>query len=191
MKLQHAAEGYLELGLPQQALHVLNRLGAALAAGGDANAKGADGAKESGRDPGTKSDGADVRTLYLQGEALRSLERYADAIVPLRKVAELEPENVRVLLALGWCHKRIGRIDLAIEALETALAADNDEPLIRYNLACYHSVAGDKRQALAYLEAALALDPNYRLLIDHEPDFDPLRGDPEFQAVCEGSQTHG
>ena len=42
-----------------------------------------------------------MRTLYLQGEALRSLERYADAIVPLRKVAELEPENVRVLLALG------------------------------------------------------------------------------------------
>ena len=140
--------------------------------------------------PGGRT-GADVRTLYLQGEALRSLERYADAIVPLRKVAELEPENVQVLLALGWCHKRTGRIDLAIEALETALAADNDEPLIRYNLACYHSVAGDKRHALAYLEQALALDPNYRLLIDHEPDFDPLRGDPEFQAVCEGSRTRG
>ena len=132
-----------------------------------------------------------MRTLYLQGEALRALERYADAIVPLRKVAELEPENVQVLLALGWCHKRTGRIDLAIEALETALAADNDEPLIRYNLACYHSVAGDKRHALAYLEQALALDPEYRLLIDHEPDFDPLRGDPEFQAICEGSRTRG
>jgi Flp pilus assembly protein TadD len=168
MKLQHQAEGYLELGLPQQALHVLGRLG------------GPDGA-----------DGADVRTLYLQGEALRSLERYVDAIVPLGKVAELEPENVRVLLALGWCQKRVGRIDLAIEALERAVAADNDEPLIRYNLACYHSVAGDKRQALAYLEQALALDPNYRLLIDHEPDFDPLRGDPDFPAVCEGTQTQG
>ena len=79
MKVQHQAEGYLELGLPQQALDALDRLGTA----------------------GT----ADARSLYLQGEALRSLERYADAIVPLRKVAELEPENVQVLLALGWCHK--------------------------------------------------------------------------------------
>ena len=114
-----------------------------------------------------------------------------DAIVPLRKVAELEPENVKVFLALGWCHKRVGRIDLAIEALETALAADNDEPLIRYNLACYQSVAGDKRHALAYLEQALALDPGCRSLIDHEADFDPLRSDPEFHAVCEGSQTRG
>ncbi len=165
MKLQHQAEGYLELGLPQHALHALGRLGEA------AN--------------------SDVRTLHLQGEALRSLERYADAIVPLRKVAELEPENVQVLLALGWCHKRSGRIDLAIESLEAAVAADNDEPLIRYNLACYHSVAGDKRPALAYLEQALALDPNYRLLIDHEPDFEPLRQDPEFQAICENSRTRG
>ncbi len=174
MKLQHQAEGYLELGLPQQALHVLGRLGAA------------DGAR------GSKGgEAADVRTLYLQGEALRSLERYADAIVPLRKVAVLEPENVRVWLALGLCHRRTGRIDLAIEALDTALAADSDEPLIRYNLACYHSVAGDKRQALAFLEQALALDPNYRLLIDHEPDFDALRRDPEFQAICEGSQAPG
>ena len=167
MKLQHQAEGYLELGLPQQALQVLDRL------------------------DGAKAAGADVRTLYLQGEALRSLERYMDAIVPLGKVAELEPENVRVLLALGWCHKRVGRVDLAIEALETALAADSDEPLIRYNLACYHCVAGDKRQALAYLEQALALDPNLRSLIEHEADFDPLRTDPEFQAVCEGSRTRG
>ncbi|MGA2256343.1 MAG: tetratricopeptide repeat protein [Thermoguttaceae bacterium] len=183
MKLQHQAEGYLELGLPQQALQVLGRLGAAASAdcaNGVGGANGAGGANS-----------ADVRTLYLQGEALRSLERYGDAIVPLRKVAELEPENVQVLLALGWCHKRTGRIDLAIEALETALAADNDEPLIRYNLACYHSVVGDKRNALAYLEQALVLDPNYRLLIDHEPDFDPLRGDPDFQAICDGSQTRG
>jgi Flp pilus assembly protein TadD len=165
MKVQHQAEGYLELGLPQQALDALGRLGTA------------------GK--------ADARTLHLQGEALRSLERYADAIVPLRKVAELEPENVEVLLALGWCHKRTGRIDLAIGALDAALAADGDEPLIRYNLACYHSVAGDKRSALACLEQALSLDANYRLLIDHEPDFDPLRADPEFQAVCEGARTPG
>jgi len=170
MKLQHQAEGYLELGLPQQALQVLGRLGEA---------------------ENSDAQRADLRTLFLQGEALRSLERYVDAIVPLRKVSELEPENVQVLLALGWCHKRTGRIDLAIEALESALAADNDEPLIRYNLACYHSVAGDKRHALAYLEQALALDPNYRLLIDHEPDFDPLRGDADFQAICDGSQTRG
>ncbi len=194
MKLQHQAEGYLELGLPQQALHVLGRLGDAgvvdRAKEAASTGERSTGGTSSGGN-GAKALGTDVRTLYLQGQALRALERYADAIVPLRKVADLEPENVQVWVALGWCHKRTGRIDLAIEALETALAADNDEPLIRYNLACYHSVAGDKRHSLAYLEQALALDPEYRLLIDHEPDFDSLRGDPEFQAICEGSRARG
>jgi Flp pilus assembly protein TadD len=165
MKFQHQAEGYLELGLPQQALDVLARL--------------------------DTTRGSDTRTLSLQGEALRSLERYADAIAPLCKVAEMEPENVQVLLALGWCHKRCGRIDLAIEALDAALAADGDEPLIRYNLACYHSVAGDKPGALRFLEQALSLDPNYGLLINHEPDFDALRNDPEFRAICQGMQARG
>jgi Flp pilus assembly protein TadD len=187
MKLQHQAEGYLELGLAKQALEVLGRLGK------PANSAGASGSSAGSANSalGSTGDEADVRTLYLQGEALRSLERYGEAIVPLGKVAELEPENVKVLLALGWCHKRTGRIDLAIAALEAALAADGDEPLIRYNLACYHSVAGDKRQALSFLEQALALDPNYRLLIEHEPDFDALRGDAEFQAVCEGARAQG
>jgi tetratricopeptide (TPR) repeat protein len=192
MKLQHQAEGYLELNLPQQALQVLGRLGTAGSFTGAKGANGANGVKgNDGTDSSKEANGADVRTLYLQGLALRSLERYADAIVPLGKVAELEPENVSVLLALGWCHKRVGRIDLAIEVLEGALTADREEPLIRYNLACYHSVAGDKRQALAYLEQALALDPAYRSLIEHEADFDLLRGDPEFQAICEGSRTRG
>jgi Flp pilus assembly protein TadD len=164
-KIQHQAEGYLELGLPQQALDLLGRLGT--------------------------TDTPDLQTLFLQGEALRGLERYADALVPLRRAAEVEPEDVRVWLALGWCHKRNGRLDLAIDALETARAIDPEEALIRYNLACYWSLAGGKRQSLAYLEQALSLDPNYRRLIDQETDFDPIRSDPDFQAICEGSQTRG
>ncbi len=165
MKLQHQAEGYLELGMSQQALDVLSRLG--------------------------DSGDADLHTLYLQGEALRGLGRYAEAVGTLGRVTAAEAENVRAWLALGWCHKRTGRIDLAIDALEAARSADPEEPLILYNLACYWSLAGGKRQALEYLERALAMDPAYRRLIDAETDFDALRSDPAFQAVCDGSKTTG
>jgi Flp pilus assembly protein TadD len=165
MKLQHQAEGYLELGMPKQALEVLARLG--------------------------DEELADTRSLFLQGEALRALERYQEAIVPLGRVAELDSENIQVWLALGWCHKRTGRLDLAIDALETALAADPNEALVCYNLACYWSLAGGKRQALSYLEQALSLNADYRRLANHESDFDPIRSDPEFQALSEGSRTRG
>jgi Flp pilus assembly protein TadD len=162
-KIQREAEGYLELGLARHALGALARLG----------------------DP----TGFDVHTLYLWGEALRMMDRYEEALVPLGQAAEAEPGNIRVWVALGWCYKRTGQLGLAIESLETALVAEPTEALLHYNLACYWSLAGDKRRCLRYLARSLALDPGYRRLIDDEPDFDPLRSDPEFQALCEGSGT--
>lgn len=156
-KIQREAEGYLELGLAQQALNTLNRLGNPVECG--------------------------TTTQYLLGEALRSLERYADALVPLQRAAQAEPENVHVWLALGWCFKRIGRLDQAIESLDRAVGADPAEPLLHYNIACYYSLAGNKPQALEHLSRALALDSKYRYLIDDEADFDPLRNDADFQAL--------
>ena len=119
MKIQREAEGYLELDMPKQALETLSRLGA------PAN--------------------FDVDAYYLWGEALRALERPFEALVPLERAARLAPEDVRVRIALGWCYKRTGRLDLAIQSLEQALAVEPDEALLRYNLACYLSLAGQKR----------------------------------------------
>jgi Flp pilus assembly protein TadD len=159
MKLQREAEGYLELGMSQHALSSLSRIG----------------------DPTS----FDSTALYLWGEALRSLKHYEEAIAPLRRAAESAPENINIHLALGWCFKRVGRIESAIEALEQALALEPNEPLLRYNLACYFSLAGKKARAVRYLSQALAVAPGYRSLIDAEPDFDAIRHDPEFQALCE------
>ena len=131
-----------------------------------------------------ETDVAASPTYYhLRGEALRATRRFGDALVPLNKAAELAPSDVRVWLALGWCYKRIGEIDLAIESLERALEVQEDEALIYYNLACYWSIAGNKRQALDYLSRSLAMDPQYRDLVFDESDFDPIRSDPDFQAL--------
>lgn len=111
------------------------------------------------------------------------MARHQDALVPLTRAAQAEPEGTHIWLAMGWCYKRIGRVDLAIRALERALKTAPKDALIHYNLACYHSLAGRKRSALLHLSRAFGLDPNYRCLVDSESDFDPLRSDPEFQAL--------
>jgi tetratricopeptide (TPR) repeat protein len=151
------AEGYLELGMPRQALDALDRV----------------------RDPGSFR----ASLLRFRGEALRALDRYDEAIVALTDAAELDPDNLPVLLALAWCQKRTGHLDLAIAALEQALDHAPSEALVIYNLACYCSLAGQKRRALDLLSRAIDLDAHYRDLLMEESDFDPIRHDPRFQSL--------
>jgi tetratricopeptide (TPR) repeat protein len=128
----------------------------------------------------TSPGGYAVELSYLRGQALRTLNRHREAIECLAAAADLDPENLHVWLALGWCYKRVGRLDLAIEALERAMEADNGQAIVYYNLACYWSLAANTKLALAYLTRAFDLDPSYRDLVDDEEDFNPIRKDPRF-----------
>jgi Flp pilus assembly protein TadD len=156
-QIEAEAEGYLELGMPHHVLETLARLGDATALSSHA--------------------------LYLQGEALKTLGRYAEALVPLVEAARIAPGKVHVWLSIGWCQKRIGRIRAAIEALEEALAVAPGEAIVHYNLACYFCLAGNKSRALAHLAEALLIDPAYRDRIGDESDFDAIRADADFQAL--------
>ncbi len=121
--------------------------------------------------------------LYLTGQAYRVMHRYHEAVPPLAAAAELDPENIFVWLALAWCYKRTYRLDLAIEALESALAADEQEAILHYNLACYWSLAGNPNIALRYLAQSFDIDPKFRDLVAEEADFDPIRDLPDFQSL--------
>lgn len=129
--------------------------------------------------------GLKAQALFLQGQALRHMQRYVEAIGPLREAAEYEPQNVHLHLALAWCYKRNRRLDLAIESLESALEVDPSLGILHYNLACYWSLAGNAKVAISYLAQALDLEPNYRDMIQQEADFDPIRRHPHFQALTE------
>jgi Flp pilus assembly protein TadD len=156
-RLLREAEGYLELGLAHSALDSLSRM----------------------RDPGSFLG----HQCYLRGEALRSLKRYGEASGVLEQASDLIPSNIHVWLALGWCLKRSGQIDKAIAALEHAREVDPAEALIHYNLACYQSLAGYRHDAVMNLSRAIELKPDFRDMIGNESDFDPIRSDPEFQAI--------
>lgn len=151
------AEGYLELNMPRQALDVLERLRA--------------------HGPFT------WRESFLQGEALRNLELFNEAVAVLVQAAQDFPEHIATWLALGWCYKRTGRLEKAIYALRKALEIEPEEALVHYNLACYYSLLLKKDDAINSLARALDLDADYRKMVRNEPDFDPIRSDPDFQSL--------
>jgi len=151
------AEGYTDLGMLEHALRALQRRGALVHGNG--------------------------RACYLLGQALRELARYEEALLPLERSADLMPDDIHVLLALGWCYKRTGQLGKAIEALEKAVRIDSSEAVLHYNLACYWSLARNRTLALRYLARALEIDSNFRDMIPVETDFDALRHDPDFIAL--------
>ena len=44
-------------------------------------------------------------------------------------------------------------------------------------------MAGNARRAVDYLGQAFTIDSNFRDLVDEEPDFDPIRDDPDFLSL--------
>ena len=95
----------------------------------------------------------------------------------------MDPESIVIWLALAWCYKRVERLDLAIDALEHALLADDQQALVHYNLACYWALSENPGLAVANLSLAFELDPSYRDRVTSERDFDPIRNDPQFRAL--------
>jgi len=154
------AEGYLMLELPEKALEILT----------------------------ARDDWSTMKfeASFLTGEALRALDRYREALVPLEAAAKLRPGDLSAAMALGWCYKRTQRLAQAIDALERAVPENLDEPLLHYNLACYWSLAGDSTKAVESLEEAFDLDPDLRDLAATESDFDPIRSDRAFGRLVAG-----
>jgi len=119
----------------------------------------------------------------LEGEALRALGRFQEAIEPFTLVSVENPRRLEAWLGLGWCLKRLGRLDEAMATLERGLAASPREPILHYNLACYQSLAGNVQKAIEHLGQAISLDSRFRDLTEVERDFDPIRTDPRFVAA--------
>ena len=155
-----AAEGFLELGLPQKALEILQ----------------------------SRSHWATMpfEANFLTGQALRVLGRPREALRPLEAAAALRPDDLAVAMELGWCYKRTHRLAQAIDVLELARRHHPEAPLLDYNLACYWSLARNPAKALVALASALEQEPRLRLRIADETDFDPVRDHPDFRRLTAG-----
>jgi tetratricopeptide (TPR) repeat protein len=64
----------------------------------------------------------EAEALLLRGQALRTMDRFREALLPLQLANQLDPKKVEIYLALAWCYKRTDQLKKAIESLEEALA---------------------------------------------------------------------
>jgi hypothetical protein len=99
----------------------------------------------------------------------------------MKRIRKSIPAQLLALLALG-------AVSLCAETpaeLETLLATAAEPGLVMFEIARQHAIAGDRKQALAWFEKAIALNPEYDPSSDR--DFDAMAAMPEFQALIEAA----
>jgi predicted Zn-dependent protease len=157
----NAAQGWLELGNHSEANEELAKISASLS---------------------NHPEVLEVRwAIHAAGKCWPTCVEVADALV---KVA---PDYL-----LGWIHRSYALHELkrTREAFDLLLPSTNlfpEEPLIRYNLACYSCQLGKAQDALDWLEKALILGDykQFRSMALEDPDLEPLKA--EIQKLAKSS----
>ncbi len=149
-----AAEGYLELGMPVQALRELDKV----------------------NDPGSLT----ASYSFLRGESLKRIGRYTEAIKPLQYAADLLPIPHSQLpwKSLGACYRESGQSDLAESAERTAdeIASEANihlrfEPLgEQFNPVVHHEVHLTITFKPAQEDQEPSSDENFLLENEEEPE---------------------
>jgi adenylate cyclase len=117
----------------------------------------------------------------------RAAEKAAaeNAVAQAEQVLAHDPSNGAAMSFGAIGHAALGQGDRAREWMDRALLIDCDNLDMRYNFACMLAAHLDEpERALSLLDRYLAAIGSFHVdLVDADPDVDPLRGHPRFQAM--------
>ncbi len=96
---------------------------------------------------------------------------------------ELNPDDARAANLAAAFLARLGDLPKAVEYADRSLSIDPEDPMLLYNVSCTYVALGRYEDAMKCLERAVDKGFGHREWIDHDPDLDPLRDNPRFQAL--------
>jgi TolB-like protein len=124
--------------------------------------------------------------------AYGSLGMQAEREVAMRRAAklmedrmELNPDDARATNLAAVAYASLNEPERAIELAERSLAIDPEDPMLLYNVACTFARLGKPDDALRCLVQAVDNGFGHKEWIDHDPDLEPLRDNPRFQALSQ------
>lgn len=90
-------------------------------------------------------------------------DRYEEAYGMLKRAVELMPNNAAILDSFGWVNYRMGKYDVAIRLLKSALSKYYDNEIVAH-LGEVLWVSGNQEEAKSVWEEALKKTPNDPLI---------------------------
>ena len=142
------ALGWLELGLPEEALRELEALSA--------------------------RDRMRRQALELKLVAQMKAERWNAGADTGRLLCLREPKEPRFFIHAAYCLHETGDTAAARNWLMTGPSSLIEDPLFHYNIACYHAVLGERKQAKSHLRRAFSMDESLRRRARQDDDLATL-----------------
>jgi predicted Zn-dependent protease len=144
-----AAQGYLELGMVEEALSELASV-----------------SSEAHSDP-------DLIELRLH--ILMHGKRWNDALVAANELLRISPQAVPGYIHGAFALHELGRTAEARDLLLQGPPLLRKDPTFHYNIGCYEAVLGNRDSALRSLQESFALDETYRDFARCDPDLAAIR----------------
>lgn len=144
-----AAQGYVELGLYEQARDVLQSLPAALQ---------------------DRVEVIELSLLCLMGE-----QRWRAALELTRKLCQVEPNEPGGYIHAAYCLHELGRTEEAVRVLLSGPTSLQSKAVYFYNMGCYRARLGEVDAAVQLLQKAFDKDETLRRIAQKDPDLAALR----------------
>jgi tetratricopeptide (TPR) repeat protein len=132
----------------------------------------------------------DYQSPVLMGQSLDMLGRAEEGraaaeegVRRAERMLGLNPADVRALSVGAIGLFAVGQPVRAFEWSQRALDLNPDDTSALINAACVRIKSGQKEQALALLERVFGEGRGKRDWIEHDPDYNCLRGDPRFERL--------
>jgi len=139
-----AAQGYLELGMPEEALAELGRL--------------------------SHDVQIHVDTLLLRLLILMSTRRWRESVEVCETLRRVAPECPAGFFHGAFCLHELGRTSEAKALLMAGPSELANEATYHYNLGCYEAVLGNLDEAVAHIHTSFAMDKKFRDIARIDPD---------------------
>jgi predicted Zn-dependent protease len=143
-----AAQGYMELNMPREALAELTRLTP----------------EGTGSPPG----------LEMRIVVLLKLHRWKPAATTARKLCRILPDQPAGFVHLAFCLHELGETVRARDVLRKAPPNVRRDATCCYNLACYEAVLGELDAARLHLAQSISIDKRFRDFARNDSDLAPL-----------------
>ncbi|MBL7222463.1 MAG: hypothetical protein ISS72_01290 [Candidatus Brocadiae bacterium] len=102
-----------------------------------------------------------------------------------KSVLDQVPDCVDVLMALSNGYTRQGQFAEGLSIDERLCVLRSNDPIVRYNLACSHSLLGQYELSIEALRQAVVLGYSDVGFLQKDPDLEGLRTDPRYATLLE------